>query len=88
MPTDYIAPGDLKKLIVEYLLGSPELLMFTLLIGVSYLSAKYEMSNRNFMLILITSSLIFAGVIGEAVYILILLMIGFVSFKTFARILS
>ena len=87
MPT-YIAPGDLKTIIVEYLLGTPELLMFALLLGVSFLSAKFSISNRNFMLILIVSSIIFAGIIGQAVYILILLIVGFITFKTFGKILT
>lgn len=85
---EYIAPGNIRKIVLEYLIGSPELLIFALLIGVSYLSAKFQMSNRNFMLILIISSMVFAGILGEALYILILLIIGFVTYKTFARILS
>lgn len=85
MPTDFIQPGNLKKIILEYLLGSPELFIFVLLIGISFLSAKFQLSNRNFMLILVISSLIFAGILGQAVYILILIIVGFVIFKGIGR---
>ena len=85
IPTDYIAPGDIKKLILEYFLGTPELLMFALLIGISFMSAKFNMSNKNFSLILIISSLIFAGIIGQAIYVLVLIVVGFVIFKAVGR---
>lgn len=85
MPTTYIAPGDIKKILLEYLLGTPQLLFFAILMGVSYFSAKYNLSNKNFMLILIISSLIFAGILGEAMYILIFVIIGFVLFKGIGR---
>lgn len=85
MPQDFINPGDIKKLFLEYFLGTPELLMFALLIGVSFLAAKFEMSNRNFMLILVISGLIFAGILGQAVYILIIVLVGFVVFKMMGR---
>lgn len=85
MPSTFINPGDLKTIFLEYFLGSPQLLMFALLILISYMSAKYQMSNRNFMIILLVSSLIFAGIIGEAVYILIIILVGFVIFKTIGK---
>ena len=85
MPTDFIQPGNVKKLILEYLLGSTELFVFALLIGISFLSAKFQFSNRNFMLILIISSMIFAGVLGQAIYVLVLIIVGFVIFKAIGR---
>lgn len=85
MPSTFINPGDLKTIFLEYFLGSPQLLMFALLIFISYISAKYQMSNRNFMIILLVSSLIFAGIIGEAVYILIIILVGFIIFKIIGR---
>jgi len=75
----------LKTIFLEYFLGSPQLLMFALLIGISYLAAKFQFSNRNFMIILVITALIFAGVIGQAVYILIIIILGFVIFKTIGR---
>ncbi len=81
MPQEFIEPGNVKKILLEYLLGSPELLFFAILIFISFLSAKFQMTNRNFMIILVVSSLIFAGIIGDATYILILIITGFVMFK-------
>ncbi len=81
MPQEFIEPGNVKKIFLEYFLGSPELLFFGILILISFLSAKFQMSNRNFMIILVVSSLIFAGILGDAIYILILIITGFVIFK-------
>lgn len=85
---EYIAPLDLKKIIMEYLLGNVQLFIFGLLFTISFLCAKYEMTNRNFMIILVVSSIIFAGYLGDAIYFLILMVVGFISFKTLARIMT
>ncbi len=84
----YIEPLDFKKIFLEYFLGSTELFMFAFILVISFLSAKYNMSNRNFGLILIICSIIFAGYMGEAIYIIILVILGVVSFKSLARIFT
>ncbi len=85
MPQEFIEPGNVKKIFLEYFLGSPDLLFFAILVLISFLSAKFQMSNRNFMIILVVSSLIFAGLLGQAIYILILIVTGFVIFKGVGR---
>lgn len=85
MPT-YIKPFDLKKIILDLFLGHPSILAFATVILISFLSAKYNMSNRNFMLILMVSSIIMAGFMGEAIYIIILVVLGFVIFKNLSRL--
>lgn len=85
---EYIEPFDVKKIFLEYFLGTTELLIFAILLLISFLCAKYQMSNRNFMIILAFSSIIFAGYLGNAIYFLILVIIGFVSFKTLSKIFT
>lgn len=83
---EYISPFDFRKIFVDIFLGSQELVAFALVLLISFASAKFGMSNRNFMLILSISSVILAGILGEAVYILVLVVIGFIIFKTMSRI--
>jgi len=85
---EYIEIFDFKKIFIEYFLGSVELFIFAVIFLISFACAKFQMSNRNFMIILATSSIIFAGYLGNAIYFLILVVVGFISFKTLARLFT
>lgn len=84
----YINPLDLKTILLEYFLGNVELLVFALIIIISYASAYYQMSNNNFLLILVISSLLFSLYLGEAIYLFILILVGFVVFKGVAKMVQ
>lgn len=84
----YINPFDFRTIFVNYFLGGTELFIFAFIILISFACAKFGMSNRIFMMILAISSLIFAGVLGQAVYILIIFVIGFISFKAIGRLVT
>jgi len=79
---EYIEPFDFKKIFMEYFLGTPELLIFALVILISFASAKFGMSNRNFLLIMVISSIMFAAYLGEPIYLFVLIILGFVTFKS------
>lgn len=83
---DYINPLDIKTVILDIFLGHPSIIAFAAVILISFASAKFNMSNKNFMLILMVSSIILAGYMGEAIYIIILLILGFVIFKSLSRL--
>lgn len=85
MPS-YINPLDIKTVILDLFLGHPSILAFATVILISFLSAKFNMSNRNFMIILMVSSIIMAGYMGEAIYIIILVLLGFIIFKSLSRV--
>lgn len=88
MAHDFINPLDLKKIFVDYFLGSNELFIYAFMILISFVCAKFGMSNRLFLIVLAVSSLIMAGVLGQAVYILIIFIIGFVAFKAIGKIVT
>ena len=88
MPSYYIAPLDLKKIFLDYLLGSQELFIFAYLILLSFVSAKMGLSNKIFMVILAISSLIFGYYLGNAIYVFVIFIIGFISFKSIDRIVT
>lgn len=82
---DYIEPLNIKYILYDLFLGHPSMVAFALVILISFVSARFQMSNRNFMIILVISSLMMAGYMGEAVYILILVLIGIVTFYSLSR---
>lgn len=88
MPTDYIQPFDFRKILVNYFLGSTELFLYAFIIVFSFFAAKFQFSNRIYLLLLTIGSLIFAGILGEAIYILIFVIIGFSSFKIIGRLMQ
>ena len=88
MPSDYIAPLDLKKVFLDYFLGSQQLFIFAYLIFISFVSAKMGLSNKIFMVILSISSLIFGFYLGNAIYVFVIFIVGFISFKSIARIVT
>ena len=88
MPSRFIDPLDIRKIFVEYFLGTQELLIFALLILISFACAKFNMSNKLFFIVLIISSVLMGVYLGEVFYILILILIGFFVFKRIGRFFS
>ena len=86
--SEYINPFDFKKIFIEYFLGTEELFMFAFLIIFSFACAKYGMSNRVFLLLLLVSSIIFSFILGQVMYILIVLIAGIVIFKSISRLIT
>jgi len=84
----YIEPLDFKTILVDYFLGNLSLLVFALIIVLSYASAKYNLSNRIYLVLLVISTILFVAYIGEAIYALALFITGLVVFKLVARIVS
>jgi hypothetical protein len=73
---------------LEVFLGSTELFTFAFVIILSYACAKFGMSNLVFGTILAISSIIMSVVLGQAIYVLILFIVGFLVFKSLGRILT
>ena len=85
---DYINPLDFKKIFLEYFLGSPELFIFAFILLMSFACAKFGMSNKIYLVLLVISSLIFSLYLGSAFYILVLFLVGYFSFKLIAKLVS
>lgn len=88
MTSTYINPLDFKKIFLDYFLGSLELFTFAFIIVISFASAKMGLSNRVFMVVLALSSLIFGYYLGNVIYVFVLFLIGYISFKSIARIVT
>ena len=82
----WIEPFDFETIILQYLLGSTELFIMALVIILSIAAGKFQMSTRNYLILLVISSLIFATYLGEAVYVLIILFVGIITFKSISRL--
>jgi len=82
----WIEPFDFETIILQYLLGSTELFIMALVIILSIAAGKFQMSTRNYLILLVISSLIFATYLGEAVYVLIILFVGILTFKSISKL--
>ena len=78
---EYIEPFDFKTVLLDYFLGGPQLFAFAFTLLVIFACANFGMSNRIFMTILAISSLLFSYYLGSAIYVLVLFLIGYISFK-------
>lgn len=85
MPTNFISPFDLRTLLVDYFLGGGELFAFAFILLISMASAKFNMPNRIFLTLLLISSILMGAWLGQALYILVLMVAGFVIFKGVGR---
>ena len=88
MTTTYINPLDLRLLINNYLLGTQTLFTFVFVILLSYVAAKYQMSTKVFLVLFVMGSLMFFTYIGESMLLVILVIVGFVSFKAFSKLVT
>jgi len=82
---DYIEPLDFKRIFLDLFLGHPSVVAFASVLIISVASAKMQLSNRNFIIVLMITSLLLAGYTGEAIYIIILSLLGFVIWKSMSR---
>ena len=88
MAIGYISPFDIKTLLMDVLIGNAEILAFGIILIISLVSAKFGISNNNFLLILVISSIIMSAWIGQALYIIVLVMTGFIVFKSLAKVVQ
>lgn len=84
--TNFVQPFDFKTIILNYFLGDQNLFIYLLVVGIAFVCAYFQMSNRNFLIILILASTLFAFYLGSGVYFLILLAIGLIVYKSFSRL--
>lgn len=86
MSASYIQPLDLKTIFINYFLGNQVLFPFAFIILISMICGYFQMSNQVFLIILVIGSVMFGAYLGEVYYVLILLLVGFIVYKTFSRV--
>lgn len=85
MTSTFIQPLDLRTVFMNYFLGSEEFFAFAFIIALSFICGRFNMSNRVFLTLITLSSLIMGQYMGQAIYSLLLVILGFVIFKGIAR---
>ncbi len=88
MPSRFVEPLDFKSIYVDYFLGSESLFPFLFVIIFSFVSATLRMSNKIFLILLGLGSLMFGAYMGQAIYVLVLFIIGVISFKGLSKLLQ
>lgn len=86
--SEYIQPFDFKEIFLNTFLGGTNLFVFALIFVYSLIASKAQMSGRLYLLLLFVISLLFAAYIGQAIYILFILVFGLISFKVLSRIFA
>ena len=84
--SEFVKPFDLRKIYMEYFLGSEILFVGAFVILFSFFAATLKMPERVYFSLLILGSIMFAALLGEAIYVLVLILLGFVIFKSIGRI--
>ena len=83
---DFINPFDFRKIFLEYFLGNAELFIFAFFIIYSLVAAKAGFSDKIYLILLAISSIIFVFITGQIVFIIILIVISYVVFKSIGRL--
>ena len=84
----YIEPFDLKEILIGYFLGNTILFFFALVILTSLACARYNMSNRLYVSVLMIGSILFSLFLGEAIYIFVLFITGIVIFTGLKNLMN
>lgn len=82
---NFINPFDFERIIIDYFLGGLTLFPFVFIIAMSSICAYFRMSTRLFLVLLTLGAFIFSFILGEAYYILVLLVFGFLVFKGLSK---
>ncbi len=88
MPNVFIEPFDFSTIFINYFLGNQILFPFLFIIILSVTSAYFNISNTIFLILLAIGSLMFGAYMGEAIYVLLLFLIGFILYIMFDRIFT
>jgi hypothetical protein len=86
MPSTFIEPFNFQQIYIQYFLGNQILFPFIFIILLSFVSAYLNISNRIFLVLLAIGSIMFGAYMGEAMYIFVLFLVGFILYKMFGRI--
>jgi hypothetical protein len=82
-----IDPFDFERIFVTILAGSPEIFAFLVILLVSGLGAYFRMDSKIMMIMYLLGGIIFSFYIG-AIYILIMVIVGIVTFYSISRMFN
>lgn len=84
----FIKPFEFEKIFINYFLGGHQLFIFAFVFLFSFVAAKYQMSNMVFLTLLVIGALLFAAYLGEAIYLLIIVVVGFITFRAISSLVT
>lgn len=84
----YISPFDFETIIVGHLLGSYTLFIYAFIFFTSILCAYFRMPNQIYFILLAIGSIMFSVFLGQGVYVITIMLIGFLTFKGVAKLVS
>lgn len=89
MTSEYIAPLNLKYILINTLAGSPTVFMFLFGIALGTLAAIFKMPDKTFLLMVALAAILLQGIwISGGFYFLALIVGGLFSFWAISRIVK
>lgn len=88
MPSTFINPLDLRKIIVEYLIGDGVLFPLIFAIVYAYVAASYGFSNRIFFMLLVIGGIMFGVLMGQAYVTFLIIILGGFLFRALSKYLA
>ena len=82
-----IDPFDFERIFISILAGSTEIFTFISILVISAVAAYFRMDSKVMMIMYLLFGIIMSGYIG-AIYILIILIIGLITFYSLSRIFT
>jgi len=84
----YENPLDLERIFVNVISGSPEVFTFIAIAVISFACARFNMPSKIFMPLLFLFIIMFASTIGVGIYLLGVLVAGWVTFYSISRLIK
>lgn len=82
-----IDPFDFERIFISILAGSPEIFTFIFILFISGLGAYFRMDSKIMMVMYLVFGIVMSIYLG-AVYILIVIIIGIITFYSLSRIFN
>ena len=86
--SSYILPFDLERIFLHLFAGSPELFTFIAIIVISGALAFFRVPDKVYLPMLALFGILFALWIGAGLYVLTILIVGLITFKAIAKIVT
>lgn len=85
---DFIFPFDFEKIFLHLFAGSPDIFTFIAVIVISGALAYFRVPDKVYLPMLALFGVLFALWVGAGLYVLTILIVGLITFKAIAKIVT
>jgi len=85
---EFIEPFDFETIYLKYFIGNYLLFFYIFVMVLSFVCAYYNMSNRNYFILLAITSVIFAVYLEAAIMFILFFILGLFCYNAFRKLLQ